>query len=296
MKNNYFLKHLKRCWLLMLFVLPTISFAQSLSVTLATKNPACSNTTEGQIVATPSGGKSPYTYKWSDGTTGQGVYGINSGSYSVTVTDADRNTASANGTITAPAPITIGINFANVCTNPTTTATANGGTAPYIYDWSNGAKGNVQNLPAGGYYLKVTDAKGCEEGRFVIVPNAISVSLVVTGLRCFGDCDASIKAVVQGGTAPFKYEWNTGFTGGDILAGVPSGTYSVKVTDANGCVVNASVTVENPTPIVVGTSVVKPACGANNCNGSATVTPSEKALILMIGATDKQPLLSIICV
>ena len=89
-------------------------------------------------------------------------------------------------------------------------------------------------------------------------------------MRCFGDCDAAIDALPTGGTAPITYKWNSGVTTQSIV-GIPSGTYSVTATDANGCTSSATGTVANPPQINISVTVNSPSCGGG-ANGSATAT------------------------
>ncbi len=241
------------------------------SVSITKVDPTCSGFTNGSATATASGGTTPYTYRWGNSVVGSTLSGIGGGTYSVTATDAAGRTGTASVTLINPAPLSISVNFANICTGGAVTAAASGGTGPYTYDWGGGRTGATQaSLPGGGYNLTVTDSKGCSTVRFVSVPGAFSVSLRVGTLQCFGDCDAAIDALTTGGTGPFTYRWNTGATTSAIV-GIPSGTYSVTITDANGCTGSATGTVVNPPQIVISTSVIAPACGGG-ATGSATVS------------------------
>lgn len=246
--------------------------AAQVSVSITNKvDPSCSGFTNGSATATATGGTAPYTYRWSNNVTGSTLAGIGGGTYSVAATDATGLTATVSVTIVNPSPLTASVSFANICNGGSVTASASGGTGPYSYDWGSGRTGATQAGIAGGSYnLTVTDSKGCSTVKFVSVPAAFSVSLRVGALQCFGDCDAAIDALTAGGTAPFTYRWNTGATT-QAIVGLPSGTYSVTVTDANGCTGTATGTVANPPQIVISTSVTAPACGGG-ATGSATVS------------------------
>jgi SprB repeat len=117
----------------------------------------------------------------------------------------------------------------------------------------------------------VTDSKGCTVYKFVNVPAPFTAGLRVGELVCFGDCDAAIDALPQGGVGPFTYRWNTGATTAAII-GIPSGTYSVTITDANGCTSNASGTVANPPTITVTTTTTAVNCAGSGSTGTATVS------------------------
>jgi hypothetical protein len=250
------------------------------SVSIAKIDPTCADYTTGSATATASGGTGPYTYRWSTGTTGETLTNISAGTFSVTATDALNRTATASTTLVAPAALNMTFSFAAICTGGAVTATATGGTAPYTYNWGGGRIGATQtNLPSGDYNVIVTDAKGCAIYRYVRVPAPFVANLRIGELVCFGDCDAGIDALPQGGTAftsPsgiqfFNYRWNTGATTPSIV-GIPSGTYSVTITDANGCTSSATGTVANPPLVTLTTTIVAPTCAGGGNNGSATAT------------------------
>ena len=259
-------KHFFMLIVTVLFSLTQINAQVSVSITK--EDPSCNGFTNGSATATASGGTAPYTYLWSTGGSGNSIAGVGSGSYSVIATDATGKTGTASTTINNPSPVSVGVTFANICTSGSVTATGSGGTAPYTYNWGGGITGAAPNLAKGGYNLTVTDTKGCAVTKFVFVPGALGVNLKVGELQCFGDCDAAIDALPINGTAPFTYLWNTGSTTQSIV-GIPSGTYSVTITDANGCTASATGTVINPPQINITTTINSPSCGGG-ANGSAT--------------------------
>jgi hypothetical protein len=98
-------------------------------------------------------------------------------------------------------------------------------------------------LGAGNYSIVVTDALGCEATASTSVsePSAISVSGTVTGDS--GSGDGSINLTVSGGTSGYSYSWSgpNNFTAStQNISGLAGGSYSVTVTDANGCTVTES--------------------------------------------------------
>jgi hypothetical protein len=242
-----------------------------LNVSISSTNPSCAGYTNGDATATVSGGTAPYTYQWVNGTASATVTGLAAGSYGVTVTDASHQTITGIATLSNPTVLNATVTFANICTVDNVTGIVTGGTAPYTYAWSSGASGATVQPTAGALTLTATDAQGCTATKWVNVPSALSVHLNVTGLRCYGDCDAAVEAQHTGGTAPFTYIWSTGATT-QILASVPAGNYGVTVTDANGCVNSTAVTIYNPTVINVSTTSTNASCGNNN--GVASVNAS----------------------
>src|SRR6185436_17460578 len=137
-----------------------------------------------------SGGTTPYTYNWSNGSVSQDLTNVPAGNYSVIVTDANGCTISTSGvTITQPAAALASTNsHVNVlCRNNTTGSiniTVTGGTAPYSYDWSNGANTeDISNISAGSYTVTITDNNGCTSASAAITvtqPAAILAGTATT--------------------------------------------------------------------------------------------------------------------
>jgi hypothetical protein len=257
----------------LVFSLATFTqLSAQLTVSVVKTDPSCADFTNGSATATATGGVAPYTYQWNNGTTGNTLTGIGAGTFSVTVTGANNATAVGTTTLLPATPITVTFSFASICSGGAVTANASGGTGPYTYNWGNGRVGATQTgLTAAGYNVIVTDSKGCSVYRFVNVPAAFTAGLRIGELVCFGDCDAAIDALPQGGTGPFTFRWNTGATTGFII-GIPSGTYSVTITDANGCTASTTGTVANPPSVTLTTTSVAPTCAGGGNNGSATVS------------------------
>jgi hypothetical protein len=271
---NQMVRSFASVFTVLVFSLVTMTNASAqLSVSVTKTDPACAGFTNGSAVATATGGVAPYTYRWSNGATGNTVSGLGSGTFTVTVTGANNATATGSTTLNMPTALAATASFASICSGGAVTVTATGGTAPYTYNWGGGRVGATQSgLAAGGYNVVITDSRGCTVNRFVNVPAPFVASLRVGELLCFGDCDAAIDALTQGGTGPFSYRWNTGATTAAII-GIPSGTYSVTITDANGCTSSSTGTVANPPSTTLRTTSVAPGCGTGGSNnGSATAT------------------------
>ena len=127
----------------------------------------CNGGADGTIQITVSGGTPPYTFAWSNGAETEDVTNLVAGDYTCMITDTD-------GTITL-GPITISeppaIGSSSVVVDESTDGandgsidlTVTGGTAPYIYSWSNGADTeDLENLPDGTYCVTITDSNFCE--------------------------------------------------------------------------------------------------------------------------------------
>ena len=174
-------------------------------------------------------------------------------------------------TITEPAAITTSTTFTDVLCNGGATGsidlTAAGGTAPLSYLWSNVAiTEDLTGLVAGTYMVTVTDASGCTAVETVVISEP--AVLVLTGTpgnaTCFGAADGSVDLTVTGGSAAYSYAWSNGGTSED-LNGLIADSYSVTVTDANGCTATYSTVVTEPDAVMAVASITNILC-----NGAAS--------------------------
>lgn len=148
----------------------------------------------------------------------------------------------------------------NVLCNGDSTGSAlleiTGGNPNYSYVVSNGVTGNTSsstisllNLPADSYQVIVTDNNNFKDtlGFTITEPTALYASGIITNnVGCNGVGYGSILMSVYGGTAPYTYLWNNGAING-FETNLTSGTYSITVTDANGCTATTSVTLQERT-------------------------------------------------
>ncbi|WP_412560721.1 gliding motility-associated C-terminal domain-containing protein [Winogradskyella sp. MIT101101] len=155
--------------------------------------------------------------------------------------------------------------------------TVSGGNPPYTYAWSNSdTTEDLANVEAGTYTVTVTDANGCtiSDDFTVEQPTEELTSMVnsSTDILCRGDATGAIDILVNGGTAPYTYLWNTGDTTED-LSGVVAGNYSVTVTDANGCTSTTQITLNEPSADLEGsiTNINDVDCSSDG-DGSFTVS------------------------
>jgi gliding motility-associated-like protein len=251
--------------------------AAALSISSTKTNVSCFGGSNGTINLTVSGGTMPYTYLWNTGATSASVSGLAAGNYTVTVTDGNSCTASqASISISQPAAAlnaTATANPVNCFGNATGSInlSVSGGTTPYSFVWSNGSTTqNLSGVVAGTYSVTVTDAKGCTSAQSAINVNqpgaALSSGFVVTPVACYGQATGSILLNVNGGTAPYSFQWNTGATSQN-LNNITTGTYSVSITDANGCTAaQNSITVSQPSAALTANA----SATAVNCYGNAT--------------------------
>ena len=134
--------------------------------------------------------------------------------------------------------------------------TPSGGTPSYTYAWSSGATSqDVSNLAAGTYMVTVTDAGGCSQTTSVTLtqPTALVLTNTQTNVLCNGNSTGSIDLTVSGGTPAYTYSWTGGVTTQD-RTNLAAGTYTVTVTDANGCSKTNSVTITQPSVLSLSTT------------------------------------------
>jgi hypothetical protein len=245
-------------------------------------NVSCNGGIDGGATASATGGTTPYSYSWNNGATTASVTGISAGTYSVTITDANGCTDSASVVVTEPTVlVSATVVDSNVSCNGFAdggaTASATGGTSPYTYAWSNSAAtASITGVIAGNYFVTVTDANGCTsiDTATVTEPTQLLVGTTgATNIGCFGDSTGSVTAQAGGGTTPFSYAWSNGQTTAAI-SGLPAGTYTVTVTDNNGCTATASATLTQPSEITKSTvNVNNPTCfGGSDASGLVLTT------------------------
>lgn len=221
----------------------------------------CYNYCDGEAIAIPSGGTSPYVYSWSNGTGNVATTGktLCDGAHSISVSDANNCQTDTNFTILEPSDFSIVITTVNSnCGHPDGSASVvsiAGQTAPYNYLWSNNDMDSTDlNITDGDYSVTITDANGCDTVMDATVgfnppPDAAATSITTS---CFGVCDGSATVTGSNGTTPgiYTYLWNNGQTTTNA-SGLCAGSYTVTVFDANMCEGYASVIVQQPTAVTV---------------------------------------------
>ncbi len=247
-------------------------------------NVSCFQGNDGAATATTTLGTAPITISW--GTTpvqtGTSVSGLSAGTYWAWATDSAGCVDSIQFTITHPTLLVATVTTVGaICGLPNGSATAsgNGGTPPYSYTWSNGQTGpNATGLGGGSYIVTVTDDNGCQRVSNFFIFQAGSPSLTLSGLNmvtCFGGNDGGASVSTSGGVGPYTYAWSTTPTQTTANAlNLSAGTYTVTVTDQNGCRDNLTVTITEPSQLA-GTVVTTPnGCNLTIPNGTAGVVAS----------------------
>ena len=240
---------------------------------------SCNNENDGSVTASGNGGAGFFSYSWSNGMSGATISNLAANTYTVSATDANNCVQTETVTITNPNAISLSISQNNIdCfgnNNGSAIASGNGGTGNLTYIWSNGISGTtISNLTAGTYTVSATDANNCIKTETVTItePNAINISTVQTDVNCFGNSNGSASANGSGGTGNLTYAWSNGMSGENI-SNLTAGTYILTVTDANNCTATESVTINQPSNLIVNASATgETGAGAND--GTATAAPS----------------------
>ncbi|HSY76137.1 MAG TPA: SprB repeat-containing protein, partial [Bacteroidia bacterium] len=221
-----------------------------------TKNVKCFGGNSGSLTVGVKGGTPLYTYSWNTAPVQTTVTANNLtvGAYTVTVTDANGCSVTANTAITQPSQIRDSIvgTVAATCVgnNGSATVGVKDGTPGYTYSWNTApiqTNATAIGVSPGTYVCTIIDANGCIATATATVTGAVGPrdSIVsTTNTTCFGGNNGSITLGVNRGTPGYSYSWNT-VPGQTVQspAGLSAGTYSVTVTDANGCVATATATV-----------------------------------------------------
>ena len=257
----------------------TVGDIDALSLTRTVTNVVCFGGTSGAIDLIVSGGTPAFMYNWSNGATTQDLTGIGAGTYSVTVTDANSCTSSTTATVTQPTALNATAVVTPVTcfdgSNGAIDLTVSGGTPGYTYAWSNGQSSeDVSGLTTGEYSVTIRDANNCfmVVTRFIIQPTDIILDVVETDVSCYNGSNGAIDLIVSGGTPGYTYLWSNGAVAQD-LNGVPAGTYSVTVTDSQGCADIISATIDQPTQINLSSTNTNVSCNGG-ANGSINLSVS----------------------
>jgi len=228
----------------------------------------CAQGGTGNSTVTPSGGIAPYTYAWKGpnnfSSTVANPENLVSGSYQVTVTDANGCTITgAPQTISEPAPLTLNAQVQTETCADTKDGrievTLSGGLPPYQIRWEHELTGPVATgLGAGIYRVTVTDQGGCTQtAEYSLLPiPALRLEGTVTyqATQAPLQISASLQSDAQGGTPPYTYRWKTGQTTPSITV-VESGTYTLQLKDATGCVQEKEFAVALPLPLSIAVGV-----------------------------------------
>jgi gliding motility-associated-like protein len=258
-----------------------------------TTNITCFNGNDGSITISASGGVGQLQYTLNGVTNNSGVFtGLIAGSYIVEVTDA--NTCgpvySSPITLTQPNQLVITSTTFTDATcasgnDGSITVVATGGTGTLTYTIASGGTSNstgiFTGLGAGSYTVSVTDAAGCPNVNSLPItissPAALSLGApTITDVTCFGGANGGITIVGTGGTGTLTYTISPGGTSNTngIFTGLAAGSYTISVTDANGCTpaVLSGITISQPATIALGAPTKEDVTCHNGTDGVVRIS------------------------
>lgn len=287
----------------------TVSLIESAAITATAQvtsnyngqNVSCFGYNDGSADVLTAGGTTPYAYTWNSipTQTTATASNLSAGTYSVIIRDANDCAIIKTVTLTQPAAmastiaVTSNYNEQQVscfgATDASVIILAAEGTGPYTYIWSTTPvqTGTVAtSIGAGNYSVVITDVNGCNLTRTITVsePPALGATTSITSnyngqaISCFGLTDASANVNTIGGTAPYTFNWSsTPSQTIAALSNVGAGSYSVLVTDVNGCNITRTITINQPTAITAQILSLSNYNGYNiscfgNSNGSIDIT------------------------
>lgn len=241
---------------------------------------SCFGDIDGTATVTPSGGTTPYFYNWSNSAANATtVFSLPTGYTYVTVTDLYNCQIVDSVLIGEPTPVTAtSTHTPTLCfgsADGTATVIPAGGVGNYTYNWIGESQTTptATGLSAGDYIVEVADSNGCTAYDTVTVtePNALGILPTIANTSCFGFNDGAIGVTPVGGIGGYSYQWST--SPNDTLSinnNLVAGTYSVTVTDANGCILTDSFTITQPTEITFSMGATPASC-AGGSDGTAFI-------------------------
>lgn len=217
---------------------------------LSSSQETCQGSSDGSVSVVVAGGTPQYSYLWNTGHTTDIVYNLTSGTYTVTVIDSQGETAT-NSVDVELSPeglwiITSTTADADCGSNGIAHVGAMTGTPPYTYQWDDPAMQTTEdaiNLSPGIYHITVTDSNGCTAIDSTTIGGTLGISITTTTIQdagCGPNGIAHVDVII--GTPPYSYLWSGGQTT-STANNLYFGTYSVTVTDSNGCTAVGSTTI-----------------------------------------------------
>lgn len=258
-----------------------IDSAITIGVQFDLQAPSCSGVLDGTVATTVNGGVQPYQYAWTNNAVTPGIQGLDCGAYTLTLTDAVGCTFEETIALTCPATIEVTSLsteavkcFGGADGIITVQASGGNGGLQYLWNDSNAQTNSMaSNLSIGNYTVTITDDNGCNITATATItqPPVLLASAAKTDVTCFAGADGTATAQPVGGVAPYAFDW-TSLQSSPTATDLAAGSYTVTVTDLNGCTVTASTVLLQPASSVDLSAVqTKTACFSES-NGAALAT------------------------
>jgi len=247
-----------------------------LRLAFSAKHVSCKGGNDGFVDLEVTGGIPDYEYEWSNGNKSENLVNSKAGTFAVTVTDNRGRKISGSYTVTEPL-VTLAAIFdpKNVsclgANNGSVSLEIIGGKEPYDFIWSNDSSNyKISNLKPGTYGVRIKDAGGCV---FIDSININQPEIKLNAIiekehvSCYNGSNGKLTAVVDGGTRPYHFKWSNADTS-YATTGLRAGTYSVTITDANGCNYSTKATIKQPAEPLIITKNIKPVSCFGGSNGT----------------------------
>ncbi len=247
-----------------------ITEPSAIQIALNTTKESVAGANNGTAAAMVTGGAGMYQYDFgNEQSDSPSASNLAPGDYTLTVTDANGCTQTSNFTIEA-ADVSCTTFDIEVATQNISCANNNDGSAqvqrvdgdgPFTYFWStNDTTQVISNLSAGEYIVTVTDGFGCPSTQSFAIsaPSPVEATVTTQNVDCATATNGVASIDVSGGTAPYSFNWPDGGSNERERNDLSSGSYTVTITDANGCIL-----IENFSIDVIADSV-PPTASANN--------------------------------
>ncbi len=234
----------------------------------------CLGANDGHIhIDSISQGQAPFSYQWNDpsASSSSSIFGLAPGTYTVTITDARGCTTVVD--IEVPLGNALQLQLSSMppscfgeMTGSASVDQITGGTPPYTYAWDDPAfqqSATAIGLGAGTYTVIVTDSLGCVGVDSVTLDEGAQLltTMAVSNASCFNSHDGSATVSVNGGQAPYQYSWDDpSHQSTENALNLPPGTFTVTVTDANGCSAIDTAVIDGPAPIILQLASVPVSC------------------------------------
>ena len=235
--------------------------------------PSCFNTDDGSVIVQAMGnGTGPFSYTLDNNPPqATGIFNVGAGDHLIILTDVDGCADTVMVNVPTADSLFVDVSIGDVpCfgdSEGTATATGSGGTGTFNYAWSTSPvltfDPAINSVPAGDYTVTVTDGNGCaiEEMITIEEPEVLNGFIAPIQVSCFEGNDGSATVFPTGGVEPYLFNWSNGSTSSSATSLI-AGTFTVTITDNNGCMFEVEETIGEPTGMnltLVPTDL--------NCNG-----------------------------
>jgi len=253
----------------------------------AINNTSCYGGSNGTATVIPSGGTGSYYYTWNTvpTQTTATATGLAAGTYTVTVADDYGCYTTRDFTISEPPALVASIGSqsdasCNGGTNGYAAVNVVGGTGTgtYTYSWapSGGTAATASGLAAGTYTVTVKDANLCQTTQSFTIsqPPILSATKSHTDALCNGSSTGTATVTPAGGNGGYTYLWAPSGGNAATATGLTQGTYTCTITDAKGCSITESFTINQPSALTATTAQMDATC---SIGGQASVTAAGGA-------------------